>query len=126
MRESEIIVASTQTPFNVNDDKQLVPLIDKVEELFAITPKEISADKAYGSVANRSYLKDNSITTNIQFYDSSNIETQSFGIGEFEISQDLTHAKCPNGCISKTTTLSKEGTKLNMKFDRNDCQKCPF
>ena len=56
----------------------------------------------------------------------SNIETESFGINEFEILQNLTHSKCPNGCISKTTTLSKDGTKLNMKFDRNDCQKCPL
>lgn len=63
--ENEIILGSEQTPFNVNDDKRLIDLIEKVDNNFNLNPDEISADKAYGTVNNRAYLKDNNMKTNI-------------------------------------------------------------
>ncbi|GAA0177154.1 hypothetical protein SH2C18_04330 [Clostridium sediminicola] len=56
--ESEIILASTQTPFNVDDEKELSNVVEKIEENFDLKPDEISADKVYGTIENRAYLID--------------------------------------------------------------------
>ena len=69
--DSEIILSSVQTPFNIGDEKKLKELIEKVESNFEIKPQEISADKVYGTTDNRAYLKDNEITANIAFYNES-------------------------------------------------------
>ena len=63
--DSEIILSSVQTPFNVGDEKKLKELVEKIESNFEIKPKEITADKVYGTTDNRAYLKDNEIISNI-------------------------------------------------------------
>lgn len=95
--ESEIILASEQIPFNVGDEKKLINLIEKVEDKFKLKSEEISADKVYGTINNRAYLKDNKIITNIAFSDNSNKEYAKFDISKFDIAEDLSSALCPNG-----------------------------
>ncbi|WP_278278715.1 transposase [Acetobacterium bakii] len=56
--DSEIILASVQTPFNTGDGKKLIELLEKTETQVGLKPKELSADKAYGETENRAYLKD--------------------------------------------------------------------
>ncbi len=87
--DSEIILASVQTPFNVGDEKKLKKLIEKVEENLEIKPKEISADKVYGTTDNRAYLKDNEIVSNINFYKESGKKASYFGLKDFTICEDL-------------------------------------
>lgn len=128
--DSELIVAASQTPFNVNDDKELKNLIKKAEETFGLKPEELSADKGYGSTANRAFLKDNGIKSNIKFQNDSNKEPQYFTLDDFEISEDLKSVTCPN----KITTYNcKRNYKkandhyvLTFRFDKKVCDKCPF
>jgi len=100
--DSEIILSSEQTPFNVGDEKKLSDLVDKVEKKFGLKPEEISADKAYGTINNRAYLKDNEIVSNINFYDTTNIREnyKKYDIKMFDISEDLKSAKCPAGVVT--------------------------
>ena len=56
--DEEIILASVQTPFNIGDEKKLQELVKKVEQELDIKPEEITADKVYGTINNRAYLKD--------------------------------------------------------------------
>ena len=44
--DSEIILASVQTPFNTGDGKKLIELLEKTEKQLGLKPKELSADKA--------------------------------------------------------------------------------
>jgi transposase len=126
--DSEIILSSVQTPFNIGDEKKLKELIEKVENNFEIKPKEITADKVYGTTDNRAYLKDNEITANIAFYKESSKEVKKFGLKNFEISNDVSSVKCPNGVISTSyenkTIDEKEFRRF--KFDRKDCDSCQF
>lgn len=124
--DSEIILASVQTPFNINDEKKLKELIDKVDANLGIKPEEVSADKAYGTIDNRAYLKDNEIVSNIAFYRESSKENQYFGLKDFDISIDVNSVTCPNGI---KTTEYKVGNKLKkeykiFKFDQMFCDKC--
>lgn len=126
--DSEIILASVQTPFNVGDEKKLKDLIEKVQENLDIKPEEISADKAYGTTDNRAYLKDNEITSNIAFYSESEKENSFFGIKDFEISADVSSVKCPNDIVSTTYQVIIESDRefKKFKFDRKDCDGCKF
>lgn len=121
-----VILSSVQTPFNVGDEKKLPDLIEKVQNNFEIKPEEVSADKVYGSINNRAYLKDNEIIGNIDFYDDPDKEYEKFDLKKFYISEDLAIAKCPNGCITATAKLSRDGKEVTYKFSEEDCINCPL
>jgi IS5 family transposase len=128
--DSEIILASVQTAFNVGDEKKLQELVEKVEEELGIKPEEISADKVYGTLDNRAYLKANEITSNIQFYKESSREIHLYALKDFQVSKDLNRVTCPNG---KTTedfriTHDKASDKdfKKFKFNEKECTECPM
>jgi len=128
--ESEIILASVQTPFNVGDEKKLVELIEKVEENLELKPEEITADKVYGTMNNRAYLKDNEIIANIAFYEESSREVSFYGINDFIISEDLKTVTCPNGITTEeyiiATDKSSDSEFKVFKFDNKTCKQCPL
>jgi transposase len=124
--DSEIILASTQKPFNVGDEKELIELIKKTEENFELKPEEITTDRVYGTTENRAYLKDNGIKSNIGFYDNSDKEYKVFPLTKFDISEDLKSAKCPDGKISTKCTVSEASDETTLKFDKETCMNCPL
>lgn len=124
--DSEIILASTQTPFNVGDEKELTNLVEKVKENFQIKPEEISADKAYGTNEIRGFLKDEDITSNIDFYDKSNVEYQKFDLRKFSVAEDLKSITCPGGVTSTKFFDDKNNTFRTFTFNANSCTKCPL
>ena len=130
--DSEIILASVQTPFNVGDEKKLVELLNKVEENFELKPKEVTADKAYGTMDNRAHLKDKEIVSNIAFYNEPDGGDGGivFGIRDFRISEDGLSVTCPNN-ITTAKFVEREDKKRKSKyrhfvFSKNDCDQCPL
>jgi len=124
--ESEIIISSTQTPANVGDEKELQKLIENVEETYEIKPREVMADKVYGTNENRAYLKEKDIISTINFYDNKEKEYKKFDLSKFEISEDLSYAKCPFGCQSIKTVKFEKTNKIKYTFDKTICETCPF
>ena len=128
--DSEIIISSVQTPFNVNDEKKLEDLVEKAETIFGLKPKEISADKAYGTIKNRAFLKDREIVCNINFYEDSLKERTSFGVRVFIIADDAKSITCPNGITTKEYNVTFDKTKdmelRTFKFSNEDCARCPL
>lgn len=128
--DSEIILASVQTPFNVGDEKKLVELVEKVEKNLGLKPEEITTDKIYGTINNRAYLKDNEIISNIDFYEESSREVKYYGLADFTISEDLKTATCPNLISTEEHILSYDKTEDKeskiFKFDKKICQQCPL
>jgi transposase len=128
--DSELILSYAATPFNVNDDKLLTKLVDKVKENFNLVPDEVSADKGYASTANRSYLKDNDIISNIDFYVEVKKENQNLSISDCTIADDLKWLRCPNGILVEKFRVVGEGTKTGrikqcFKVDAIYCTTCP-
>lgn len=124
--DSEIILASEQTPFNVGDEKKLTDLVEKVQSNFGITPDEVSADKVYGTINNRAYLKDSNIITNIAFPDTSEIEYTKFDISMFHVSEDMQSAECPNRLLTKDYRICKNKKEVRFKFPKEACSQCPL
>lgn len=126
--DSEIIIASEQTPFNINDEKKLEDLVNKVEENFHIKPQEVTADKAYGTINNRAYLKDKEIVSNIHFYEDENIRARykRYDIKMFEITENLESAKCPAGIQSIGNRVLKNQKEIRINFPKEACSNCKF
>lgn len=128
--DSEIILASIQTPFNVGDEKELIPLIEKVKENFNLNPEEITADKVYSTNDNRAYLKDQGITTNIGFYEAPDREYQKFDLSQFSVADDLKIMKCPNNIVTTDFVISNnkkvQKNDITFKFPKKACQECPL
>jgi hypothetical protein len=126
--DSEIMLASEQTSFNVNDQRKLEALINKVEDNFDLKPQELSADKAYVTMDNRAYLKDKNILCNIDFYDDENIRKnyKRFNIKMFDISEDLRCAKCPAGVATVSNRVLKNQKEMRINFPKEACNKCNY
>jgi transposase len=128
--DSEIILGSVQTPFNIGDEKKLQELVEKVEQELKIKPEEITADKVYGTTDNRAYLKDNEIISNIAFYKESSREQNYYGLKDFNISDSLDSVICPNGITTEKYIMiySKSYKKdfKRFKFDKKICSQCPL
>jgi len=128
--DSEIILASVQTPFNVGDEKKLVELVEKAEYELGLKPEEITTDKVYGTIDNRAYLKDNKIISNIAFYNESSREVKFYGLRDFKISEDLVSVTCPNGINTEEYAITKNKANdtdfKTFKFDKTICQQCPL
>jgi len=126
--DSEIILASVQTPFNVRDEHRCVELVEKVAETLDLKPQEISADKVYGTVDNRAYLMDNGMTANIAFPNEPDRETAVFGIRDFTVSEDVSSVTCPAGKVSCGCRIreTKDHKKLRVfRFSADCCGECP-
>jgi transposase len=128
--DSEIILASVQTPFNVGDEKKLIELVEKAEKDLGLKPEEITTDKAYGTTDNRAYLKDNEIIANIAFYEESSREVNYYGLKDFQISEDLKSVTCPNEITTEDYILANNKTNDKdfkvFKFDKCICKQCPL
>jgi transposase len=126
--DSELILASSQTPFNTGDEKKLKELIEKADKNLNKKPIEISADKIYGTISNRAYLKDTGIISNILFYKESSREKKYFGIKDFKVSEDVTSVTCPNGITTVKYKIVDDKSKTNkqkrFEFDKKNCDKC--
>lgn len=127
--DSELILASNQTPFNVGDQKELKSLIEKARENTGLKPEEISADKVYSTNENREYLEKENIVTNIPFPDKSE-RNKLFALEDFAIGDGLKHVICPNG--AKTTDITyhpateKADPYYTARFSKKHCSKCPL
>jgi hypothetical protein len=105
-------------------------LIEKVEQELEIKPKEITADKVYGTADNRAYLKDIEIVSNIDFYKEPSREQNYYGLKDFNISEDLGSVTCPNGITTieyvRTNNRTNKKEFKVFKFDKSECSKCPL
>jgi len=130
--DSEIILGSIQTPFNVGDQKELLPLVEQVEANYHLKPKEVSADKVYGTTKNRADLKDKDIISNINFYAETEGEADGrYTTHDFLVSEDIKSMTCPNGIVTnrfKDVTIKSEEDSYpyrDFKFDKRYCDTCP-
>jgi len=132
--DSEIILSSTQTPFNVGDQKELLPLIEQVMsdyQQYDIKPQEISADKIYGTTLIRAGLKDESIICNVDFYDNDEknkqLDENRYKTSDFAFSKDITCATCPMGLKTERYDELEAYGDIPMRefvFDAKVCDNC--
>lgn len=123
--DSEIILAYEVTPFNVNDDRLLPKLVTKVEEEFALKPKEVSADKGYATTEIRAYLYDKDITSNIDFYTIPEKEKETYTCSDCQFQDNGNTLICPNGVVVDGFKLNSNALNRVYKVSSEYCRQCP-
>jgi transposase len=123
---SELIVALEPVPANAGDGRDLMTVIDHVEEHTGLTVERAIADGAYGTGDNRAdcQAQDVDLVSPLAVPHDATVSKASFAI-------DL-HANtvtCPQGHITTTYKLVKDNQRRPVKsftFDRATCQTCPL
>ena len=99
--ESGIITGVKATPANATDGSQLRPLLKEQEEVLAIKPQELTADKAYDWGENLESLASNQTIANIALSRRVNPRNKGyFSVDEFLCDPKRAKLMCPAGHIS--------------------------
>ena len=131
--ETGIITGVETTPANATDGSRLKPLLKEQEEVHSITPKELSADKAYDWGENLESLDSNKTIANISLSKQVNRNGAGyFTVDEFLYDPENIKLMCPAGHIS--TNRYKEilnGYPPNkpgyaFQFKASLCNECPL
>lgn len=124
MKES-VILDVEATPTRISKEVDATEtMIERVEERFALKPKHIAGDVAYGTGEMLGWLIDRSIEPHIPVWDKGKRKDGTFSREDFiyDEEQDIYH--CPAGKILRTTgTLLSDNTYRYLAL-KADCQAC--
>jgi transposase len=131
--ESGIITAVGTTPANATDGSQLLPLLKEQEKAHSLTPKELTADRAYDWGENLESLAAKNTTANIPLTKPGNHRTGvDFAVYDFLYDPENIKLMCPAGHISTScyrvvlsnSRLNKPGYAF--QFKASLCNVCPL
>ena len=131
--ETGIITGVETTPANITDGSQLQPMLKEQGEGHSITPKELTADKAYDWGENLEALNSNKTIANIALSKQVNHRNEGyFTVDDFLYDPENIKLMCPAGHIS--TNRYKEilnGYPPNkpgyaFQFKASLCNECPL
>ena len=131
--ESGIITEVVTTPANATDGSQLLPLLEEQEKVHSVTPKELTADKAYDWGENLESLAAKNTIANIPLTKPGNHRTGvDFAVDDFLYDPENIKLMCPAGHISTScyrvvlsnSRLNKPGYAF--QFKASLCNACPL
>ena len=123
---SELIVAIEPVPANAGDGRDLIAVIDQVEEQTGVTVERAIADGAYGTGDNRADCanRDTDLVSPLGVpHDAAVAKTA------FTIDLPAHTVTCPQGhtLTTYTETKDKQGRPVKtFTFDRTTCEACPL
>jgi transposase len=131
--ESGIITEVVTTPANATDGSQLLPLLEEQEKVHSVTPKELTADKAYDWGENLESLAAKNTIANIPLTKPGNHRTGvDFAVDDFLYDPENIKLTCPAGHLSTScyrvvlsnSRLNKPGYAF--QFKASLCNACPL
>jgi transposase len=128
--ETGIITGVETTPANATDGSQLKPMLKEQEEVYSLTPQELSGDKAYDWGENLESLADNKTIANIALSKNVNHRNEGyFSVDDFLYDSENIKLMCPAGhistnCYSEILYNNKSGYAF--QFKASLCNTCPL
>jgi transposase len=123
---SELIVAIEPVPANAGDGRDLMTVIDVVEEQSGVTVERAIADGAYGTGDNRADCQTQEVELVSPLAVPHDAEVSK---ANFTIDLQAHTVTCPQGHITTTYKLVKDNQKRTVKsftFERATCAACPL
>lgn len=122
-----IIVDAEGTRANrIEENRVAVAMVERVADRFALTPKRLAADTAYGSGKTLRSLTDRGIEPHIPVWDKSTRADGTFSRSDFTFDAAHDSYSCPGGKTLKTTGRVHEGRTLYYRARNPDCRACPL
>ena len=126
--ENAVIVDVEATPARTYDEVAATKtMIDRTERCFALKPKRLAADTAYGTGKFLGWLvNDKRITPHIPVWEKSDRADGIFSRADFIWDKRHGHYLCPNGKPLRTSGTVHDGRTLLYRASKRDCDVCPL
>ena len=126
--ENAVIVDVEATPARTYDEVAATKtMIDRTERCFALRPKRLAADTAYGTGKFLGWLvNDKGITPHIPVWKRSDRADGIFSRADFIWDKRHGHYICPNGKLLRTSGTVHDGRTLLYRASKRDCEVCPL
>jgi transposase len=126
--ENAVIIDVEATPARTYDEVAATKtMIDRTERCFALRPKRLAADTAYGTGKFLGWLvNDKGITPHIPVWEKSDRANGIFSRADFIWDKRHGHYICPNGKPLRTSGTVHDGRTLLYRASKRDCDVCPL
>jgi transposase len=126
--ENAVIVDVEATPARTYDEVAATKvMIDRTERCFALKPKRLAADTAYGTGKFLGWLvNDKGITPHIPVWERSYRVDGIFSRADFIWDKQQGNYICPNGKRLRTSGTVHDGRTLLYRASKRDCDVCPL
>jgi transposase len=124
--ENAVIVDVEATPARTYDEVAATKtMIDRTERCFALRPKRLAADTAYGTGKFLGWLvNDKGITPHIPVWEKGDRADGIFSRADFIWDKRRGHYVCPNGKQLRTSGTVHDGRTLLYRAAKRDCDVC--
>jgi transposase len=123
--EHAVIVDVEATPARTYDEVAATkPMLERTEKIFALKPKRLVADTAYGTGKFLAWIVGKGITPHIPVRDFSQRDDGTFSRSDFKFDKDRNIYVCPAGKLLKTTGRILSGYVLRYTASTYDCRLC--
>jgi transposase len=126
--EHPVILDVEATPTRISKEVDATEtMIERTEERFALKPKRLAGDVAYGTGDMLGWLVDHDIDPHIPVWDQSKVAPEGkFTRADFIYDEERDVYTCPNGKVLTTSGRVDKGTTLKYLAKRSDCAQCPL
>jgi transposase len=116
-----------ETPTRISkEDDATETMIERTEQRFALKPKYLAGDVAYGTGEMLGWLVEHKIDPHIPVWDRSERDDGTFMRADFSYDKERDIYVCPAGKTLKTTGRMKDGKTLYYRASKLDCDLCSF
>ena len=125
--EAAVIVDVEATPTRISKEVDATEtMIERTEERFALKPKVLAGDVAYGTGEMLGWLVDHKIEPHIPVWDRSERDDGTFCKADFTYDKEQDIYICPAGKILTTTGRMSDGKTRYYRASKRDCDHCPL
>jgi hypothetical protein len=122
-----VIVDVEATPARMSTEvASTVTMINRTEKRFAMLPKNIAADTAYGTGRLLHWLLDKGIEPHIPVFDNKGQVAGQFTRADFTYDKERDVYICPSGKTLRCTGKVQSNGILAYLARREDCRSCPL
>ncbi len=121
-----IVDAEGNRANRIDENRAALAMVERVARRFALKPKRLAADTAYGNARTLKNLVEHGIEPHIPVIDKSTRNDGSFSRAEFRYDRERDLYICPGGKELRTSGTAHEGTTLKYIAKRSDCGACPL
>jgi transposase len=125
--ESSVIVDVEATPTRISKEVDVAEtMIERVGERFALKPRHVAGDVAYGTGEMLGWLVDHDIDPHIPVWDRAKRDDGTLSRDDFAYDDERDCYICPAGKTLHTTGRVVSGNTLYYRARKHDCQRCPL
>ncbi len=125
--EGSVILDVEETPTRISKEVDATEtMIERTDERFALKPKYLAGDVAYGTGEMLGWLVEQKIDPHIPVWDKSERDDGTFMRADFSYDKERDIYTCPAGKTLKTTGRMSDGKTLYYRASKRDCDRCPL